>query len=423
MNTAEKDSKSWYRYSYGYFIAAAALLLVILAYGSRLTIGVFFKPILNDFEWSRALTSGAVTLSMLGQGVGAIFMGRLHDRLGPRFVMTLCCCLLGAGYLLMAMVHSIWQFYLFYGIIVGLGMSGVFTSLLSTIARWFFKRRSLMAGIVSAGTGIGQLVAPPAANWLISIYDWRFSYIIMGGIVLVFGLILAQLLKRDPGKTGPVLHNNTREQKQQPVSNDRGLSVKEAIRTRQYWMMIITFFALGYVLMAVNTHLVPHITDLGISSAAAANVFAVCGAFLATGCVALGSVADRLGNKRSLLIYFFIIAVTLFALTRLGSIWSFTLFAAFFGLSSGGSVPLESTMIVDIFGIKSHGAILGTITLGFASGGALGPFLTGYLFDLMGDYQSGFLLSAIIAITGLISCSFIRPIQTGVKTPYFLGKG
>ncbi len=99
---------------------------------------------------------------MMDQGTGAIIMGRLNDKLGPRFVMTLCGCLLGAGYLLMAVIHNVWQLYLFYGIIVGLGMSGVFTSLLSTVARWFVKRRGLVAGVVSAGTG--RLIARHAGE-------------------------------------------------------------------------------------------------------------------------------------------------------------------------------------------------------------------------------------------------------------------
>lgn len=210
---------------------------------------------------------------------------------------------------------------------------------------------------------------------------------------------------------GLVPYGSNQAEKPKSGSSDRGLSVKEVIHTRQYWMMIVTFFSLGYTIMAINTHLVPHITDLGISSTAVANIFAICGMFSAIGCVALGTTADKIGNRRSLMIYFFVIAATLFWLTRLNTIWPFVLFAVFFGLSSGGSVPIESTIIVDLFGIKSHGAILGTITFGFAYGGALGPFLTGYLFDLTGNYRLGFFVCAIIASIGLISCSILGPIK------------
>ena len=173
---------------YGFIIAAASVLIITIDYGARLNFGIFFKPMSGEFGWTRTLTSGAVTLSMLFQGLGAIIMGRLNDKLGPRFVMTLCGLLLGIGYLLMSTINSAWQLYLFYGVIFGLGMGGAFVALQSTIARWFIKMRGLMTGIAIAGTGIGQLISSPVSNWLISIYDWRVSYLILGGILLVIGV-------------------------------------------------------------------------------------------------------------------------------------------------------------------------------------------------------------------------------------------
>lgn len=166
------------RFFHGYIVVAAALLIVLLHYGTRSSFGVFFKPMLNEFEWTRALTAGAFTVSMLMQGVGAIIMGRLNDKLGPRFVMTLCGFLLGLGYLLMSLIIGGWQLYLFYGVIIGIGMGGSFVALLSTVARWFVKRRGMMTGIVIAGMGIGTFIVTPVSNWLISIYDWRVSYAI-----------------------------------------------------------------------------------------------------------------------------------------------------------------------------------------------------------------------------------------------------
>lgn len=413
LKTEPKHSSKLRHYLfYGYFIVAVALLIIILDYGSRLTFGVFFKPMADEFNWSRALTSGAVTLSMLGQGTGAVMMGRLNDKLGPRFVMTLCGALLGAGYLLMAMVNNVWQLYLFYGIIVGLGMGGAFTAMLSTVARWFVKRRGLMTGITIAGTGIGEFIIPPLMTWLILIYGWHNSYIIMGGAVLALGIILAQFLKRDPSKIGLVPYGADQAVKLKAISDDRSLSLKEATRTRQFWFMVVTFFSLGYILMAVNIHLVPHITDLGVSATAAADIFAVCGGFTAIGCIVLGNTIDRLGSRRALMICFFLMTISLLWLTELTSILFLGLFAAVFGLASGGSTPIESTITADLFGMKSHGAILGSISFGFACGGAVGPLLTGYLFDLNGNYRLAFLALAIIAAIGLISCAIIRPVKS-----------
>jgi len=218
---------------------------------------------MNDFGWTRALTSGALTLSMLGQGIGAIIMGRLNDKLGPRFVMTLCGVLLGGGYLLMSITHGVWQLYLFYGVIFGLGMGGPFVALLSTAARWFTKMRGLMGGIIIAGLGIGQLILPPVSNWLISQYDWRNSYLILGAILLVTGILLAQLLKRDPGKAGLVPFGDSPTNTSKSAAADTGFSINQALHTWQLWVAISVFFCLGYVIMSINAHLIPHMTDLG----------------------------------------------------------------------------------------------------------------------------------------------------------------
>jgi len=175
---------------------------MLTMFSTRYAFGVFFKPVLTEFGWTRAITSGAFSLSMFMEGLVGIVMGGLNDRLGPRMVLTLCGFLLGLGCLLISQISAIWQLYLFYGVIMGIGMSGAWVPLSSTIARWFVKRRSMMSGIVLTGTNLGALIAPPVANRLISAYDWRISYIIMGSVVLVVILLGARLLRRDPSQMG-----------------------------------------------------------------------------------------------------------------------------------------------------------------------------------------------------------------------------
>jgi MFS family permease len=391
---------------------AVALLIVILDYGARTSFGVFFKPMLSDFDWTRALTSGSLTLSMLCQGASGIIMGRLNDKLGPRFVMTLCSCLLGVGFLLMSVVNGVWQLYVFYGIIFGLGMGGAFVALLSTVARWFVKMRGFMTGIAIAGTGIGQLIVSPVANLLISAYDWRISYIIVGGIVLVIGVLLSQLLKRDPAKIGLVPYGSNSGEKQKSMSSDHELSIGEAIRTRQYWMTVIIFFSVGYTIMAMNAHLVPHITDLGISATTAANIFAVSGGVSAIGCIVMGSVIDRLGSRRVCVICYLLIVGAVLWLTQITAVWLLFLFAIIYGLGVGGGTPIESTLVAELFGMRSHGLIFGTVSCGFTAGAALGPFVTGYLFDLNGNYQLAFLGCGGVTAIGLILAAILRPIKS-----------
>jgi sugar phosphate permease len=176
---------------YGSIVIVASFCIFVVMYGTRFVFGIFFKPMLTEFGWTRALISGALSLSMVVQGLLAIVMGGLNDRLGPRIVLTLCGFLLGLGCLLMSQISTLWQIYLFYGLIIGVGMSGVLVPLLSTIARWFIKKRNIMTGIALTGIGLGSLIAPPVAHWLISVYDWRVSYSILGCLVLAVGVLAA----------------------------------------------------------------------------------------------------------------------------------------------------------------------------------------------------------------------------------------
>jgi len=399
------------RFFYGYIVVAAALLIMLLAYGVRTSFGVFFKPMLAEFDWTRALTSGAVTLSMVLQGLWGIFMGRFNDRFGPRFIMTLCCFFLGLGLLLMSQTGYSWQLYLFYGVIMGIGMGGVFVALLSTVVRWFVKTRGTMTGIVLTGIGLGTLVMSPLSNWVILIYDWRMSYIIVGSVVLVIGILAAQFLRRDPTKMGLVPYGQNEVKEQELVSGTQGLSLKEAAYTRHFWMVAVIFFCLGYCIFAITIHLVPHITDLGISATTAANVLAVTGGMQVISGIVLGGVADRVGIRRVLAISLILISAALFALVPVTKVWMRYLVAVVYGFGVGGGGVTESIIVAELFGIKSHGLIFGAVSFVFTIGGAVGPLLTGYLFDVTGNYQSAFLVSATVGVGGLILAAILRPIK------------
>ena len=395
---------------YGYIVVAAAFCSMVAMYGTRSIFGVFFKPMLAEFGWTRALTSGALSLSMLVQGSLAAVMGGLSDRFGPRVVLTLSACLVGLGYLLMSRVDALWQLYLFYGVIIGVGMSGVLVPLLSTVARWFVARRNMMTGIVVAGIGISGLIAPPLSNWLVSAYDWRVSWIVLGGIVLVVGVLAAQFLKRNPAQMERVPHGGDEGGEQVLKAGAGGFSPKEAVHTWQFWVVVAMFFCLGFCLFTILVHIVPHVTDLGISAASAANVLAIIGGAGIIGNIVLGGAGDRIGNRLVCLIGFILMVADLFWLVSVTEVWMFYLFAAILSFAIGGCTTAESPLVAALFGLKSHGLILGMVSFGFTIGGAVGPFLTGYIFDVTGSYRAAFLVCAAIGIVGLILTALLRPI-------------
>jgi len=364
---------------------------------------------LTEFGWTRALTSGALSLSMFMQGSLSIIMGGINDRLGPRLVLTMAGLLVGLGYLLTAYIGTVWQLYLFYGVMAGVGMSGVLVPLTSTIARWFVSRRNVMTGIVMGGIGIGTLVAPPVANWLISTYDWRVSYTILGSAVMVVVIAAAQFLKRDPARMSQVPYSGNKEGEQQHRAKAEGFTLREATLTRQLWVVCAMFGCLGFSWFSIMVHIVPHVTDLGISTASAANILAAMGGASVIGNVVLGVAADRIGNKQVCVIGFILVVICLFFLVAVKEVWMFYLFAVGFGIGQGGCSTSESPLIARLFGLSSHGSILGVVSFGFTMGAAVGPLLTGYIFDVTGSYQMAFFICAAVSVVGLVLAAILTP--------------
>ena len=400
------------RFSYSYIMVGAALLIMAMTFGSYNSFGIFFEPVLAHFNWTRAIISGGLSLSWIMQGMLSIIMGRLTDRFGPRVVLTICGFLVGLGYLLMSQIGAVWQLYLFYGVIIGSGMGGSWVPIVSTVARWFAKRRSLMTGIVLTGVGIGTLIGAPVASRLISAYDWRMSYTIVGGIVLVVVVLAAQLLRRDPTQARQKPYGGSEGEKQESVSETHSLSLREAVRTRQFWLTSGMLFCFGFSVYTIMTHIVLHAIGLGIPSISAANILATIGGLSIVGRIVLGSAADRFGNRQVFIIGFIVMAATLFWLVPAREVWGLYLFAVVFGFAFGGCATSESPLVAGLFGLSSHGLILGVMNLlGFTFGAAIGPFIAGHIFDMASSYQLAFIVSAGVSVVGLILTVLLSPIE------------
>ena len=398
---------------YGYIIVALIFVIQIVMFGSSATAGVFFKPMLNEFGWSRALISGAFSFSKIITGLAGIVMGGLNDRLGPRVVITISCLLVGAGFLSLSLTNSVWQLYLFYVVILGIGMGGVYAPQMSTIARWFTLRRNLMTGFAFVGGSLGGLLLPPAANSLIVVNGWRISFIIMGAMTLVIIVLGAQFLKGDPRKIGQFPYGESQKlevRKDFPLVIAQSFSLKEAIYTRQFWVIIIMAFCNIFCLQTIMVHIVPHATDLGISSSAAAAVLAVLSAGLLTGSLVMGYSADKIGTRKTFIIGFIPMLAVLFLLLPIQDSKVIGLLVFIMAFGNGGAAALMSPMLAEMYGIRSNGLILGFSSLVSSLGGAFGPFIAGYIFDTSGNYQAAFLLCGALIVAGLGAGILLRPL-------------
>lgn len=399
------------KFFYGYVIVAAAFVMLMVMGGTYYSFGVFFSPLLVEFGWTRAMTSGAFSLCIMLEGVLGIVMGRATDRWGPRIVITLCGFFLGLGYLLMSQISTLWHFYLLYGVIIGIGLGGLWVPPVSIVVRWFTKRRNMMTGIAVAGTGIGGLITPLLANWLISTYAWRLSYVILGSIVLVLIVLAAQFLKRDPAQVGQLPYGeNGREIHELQLGNS-GLSLREAIYTKQLWLVSGLFFCFGFCVFTIMVHIVPHAIELGIPAASAANILAIIGGVSIAGKTIMGAATDRIGTRTGIIIGFILMFATLVWLVAVRELWMLYLFATIFAFGYATMVALMSPIIAELFGLSSVGILLGIVNFAATIGCAIGPVLAGWLFDINGSYQLAFLLSAAVGLIGLIITLFISPIH------------
>jgi MFS family permease len=402
---------------YSYVIVSSAFVLTSIMWTAFYSFGIFFKPVLSEFGWTRAATAGAFSLCSIIQGLLSIAMGGLTDRFGPRVVMTLCGALLAAGYFLMSQVHSLWHLYLFFSIILGVGMGGSFVPLMTLTARWFVKRRGIMSGIVASGGGIGALLGPPAAGMLISRYGWRTSYVALGASVLVLVVLGAQVLRRAPGHMRPGDRKGDCQEDSGQTTHQGGVAFREAVCSKTFWTFVMMIFCLGFAVFAVMVHMAAHLTDLGFTQTTAANVMATTGAACIAGKVVFGRVLDRIGSWKGFLIGFALMGLSLFFLVFVNTLNMFCLWVAVFGFSYGGCVSCESPFVADVFGLRSHGLLLGIVACGFTFGGGVGPFMAGYIFDVAGTYEAAFLLCSILSFAGLLLAWMLRrPVTLGAST-------
>jgi len=388
--------------------------MAIAMWGARFSFGVFFSPVLEEFGWTRAATSGGFSLTWVLTGLLSIAVGRLNDKIGPRLIMTISGFLVGLGYLLMSQLSSLWQLYLFYGLI-SIGMSAVLVPTLSTVARWFVKTRAFMTGIVLAGTGIALMVIVPAANQVIMNYGWRTAYIIVGIVVIVIVVMAAQFLRRDPYQLGELPYGYDGTGRSASETGTSGLPFREAIRTRQVWLISLVYFCTYFIYNILLVHTVIYATGEGISSMGAVGIMAFLGGAGIAGRMIMGIFADRIGNKQVMVLGAGLMMVTLFWLLMVKDLWMLFLLGVVFGFGHGGMATMESPIVAHVFGMRSHGVILGLVFFSDTVGGAMGPFLAGYIFDATSSYRLAFFLCAILSVVNLIAILLIRPLKTSPR--------
>ena len=400
---------------YGYTVVTACFFMQGVAIGAMVTYGVFLKYLQAEFGWSRAFISGASSVVLILMGAVGVLFGRLNDSLGPRKILLVSGLFLACGYLLMSQLQAGWQLYVFYGLFVGVGLSSHDVVTLSTVARWFQKRRSTMTGVVKAGTGTGQFLIPLLASALILATGWRSTYIVIGAVILVVYVIASRLVRRSPEDMGLLPDGDATPDVDS--AQTRGLQFGQAVRTPQLWLCSVAYPCITFGTMTVLVHIVAHGSDIGMSATNAAVVVSIIGGVSVAGRLALGAVGDRIGSRRAFLVWFIFLLSALAWLQFADSGWMLYVFGVVYGFAHGGFYTVLSPTVAELFGLKAHGAIFGFVYFFGTIGGALGPVVSGRIFDVQHTYESAFMLVLGLAVVALLLMLRVRPVKEASEVP------
>jgi len=409
-------------------VLAVGFLVIALGFGLRNAFSVFYPAIVEDFGWSRGGTAAMFSLNILVYGLLSPIVGGLVDRLKPQLVLSLGIAVIGVGGVLCGFATSEWHFYLLYGVVVAIGAAMIGIAPLATIVTpWFRRNRGLVFSILASGFGV-SLVSASLVQYLISTFGWRQAYFITGLSVIALVVPLTLLfIRRAPAVESTGARALMGEQKAAAVDDGRwqhgDWSLTDALKTPQFWMLWLAgFFQIGVVEKIAIAHQVYFFRDAGYDAMDAALFYSVFGIFFVLGTLA-SSVSDRLGREK---VYLPACGLSLAAVGLLFVIqdttqpWMAQLFAACFGVGLGAMPPVLFAAVSDLFHGKSYGAILGMMVLGVSLGGAVSPWLAGYMHDITGSYTASlFLLLAALTTCGLLvrlaAPARLSPVRAGKR--------
>ena len=394
---ADQDQGSW-------VIVGTLFATLFFIWGPVNASGVFFLPVVKHFGWSRALLSGLVSAAPLAAGITSPLIGSLLDRVGARKVMVAGVAMVAAAYVALSRANSALVFLLIF-ILLGAGITA--STIIPTalvITRRFRERRGTALGIAFAGIPLGGTAISVWANYVVRHFGFRAGYFVMAIPMLV--LVIPALLMFLRVHRG---HDGVREQTSQ--SAQPGLEVREALRTRSFWMIAIAEVLFATAGVGIRVHLVPFLTGAGYSPTVAAEMFGVMFIFSAIGSFAIGPFADRIGGRNTLSLVFAAAAVGIAALFGAGHVVAVVAFILIFGLVRETPALLLPIAVGESLGTRRLGSLLGIqaffTTLGFAAG----PVIAGKIFDATGSYAAAIVLFVAMALISALAIRAALPLS------------
>ena len=381
-------------------------------------VGTFFVALERTFGWNRTILSGAFALSRVEGALLGPLEGFLVDRLGTRRMVIIGYLVMGLGFVFYSQIQSVWQFYLAYlAISLGSGVGG-WIAFVTLINNWFSRRRALAMSIAVSGIQLGGFLVPLMA-WGIESHGFRVTALGIGVVLIIVAVPASRLIRNLPEDIGtrPDGAPQTRlgaapagatQPEQSDESEASDLTPRQALKTVAFWVIAVARLTSVVSIVSLSVHLVPKLTDSGISLITA-NFVVTLYTFVAfiSGFVA-GYLADRTSKSIVLFVCMFMQALAMGILTVTDSLPMAVVFAVFWGAGFGGRVPLLTAIIGDFFGRKHFGSILGINMVPSNIAMIFAPLFAGYMFDLRQSYFIPFMTFTVLAFIGTFVILFAR---------------
>jgi MFS family permease len=400
-------------FHFGWVIVGVSFITLALVFGIWYTFSVFFVALLKEFGWSRSVGAGAFSFFIIVSSLISPFTGSMVYSIGPKKVIALGSLILGVGLALCSVIQTWWQFYLFFSVItaVGLGTAGWVPNI-TIVQSWFKEKRGLAMGIISSGIGIGILVCVPFIQYLIIQVGWRMAYRIMAIFIPVIVISMAIAFLKRPPQTishplpeGMVAHTVIKDPS---IVDEKWTSqswtVRQAVKTKQFWLLGLSFFSGNLITQAIFTHQVAFFVDHHLEALFASYIVGIVGIVSVGSKILWGVLSDRIGREItytigitfSILGMIFLILFDFFPSSVLTYFYSVS-----FGMGYAVTAALPPLIAADFFEGRTYGSIFGTLMIFVGVGGAFGAWFAGLVYDLVGSYVPVFIM---MILCGLFAC-------------------
>jgi len=394
-----------HRVNYAWIVLGVMFVVILASVGVRAAPGVLIVPLEQAFGWNTAAISGAISVNIVLFGLVGPFAAGLIQTIGLKRTVLCSMTLLVLGAGLSTLVTQIWQLYLTWGVLVGLGSGAGMVGLATAIAnRWFVARRGLVIGLLTASNASGQLVFLPILASLATHQGWHFVPLVVAAVILCLMPVVMLILPESPAAVGlPPFGGTEIVELPRPSGNPFVIAIEGlllGVKSLDFWLLAMTFLVCGLSTNGlVGTHLIPYCIDHGIPAVGAAGLLAGMGVFDLIGTTLSGYLTDRY-NPRILLFWYYGLrglSLAVLPFTNFDSL-SLSIFAVFYGLDWVATVPPTVMLTNQVFGRKDAPVMVSWIVAAHQIGGAIAAFGAGELRFMTGSYVPAFLASGVACL-------------------------